>query len=342
MKTSKQIRDDKTGNKPAITSFVVNEQRLSTNDVAPSDRESYWRDEALKKIGLVVDVAKLGDNPIACNLHVKALSNKLVVGRTNYGSQRLIRTTKHTRMSEGGFFVLGMKHVGGIEFTQNKQTIKQNEDCCIFYYADKPFEIKLNNCQDILLQLPEHVLLEQFAYARDLPAFSFAGDSAYYGILRQFIETLYLLPKSTTQLQGLQLREALVQTLMAAIFDSGGHKMPKCSCLDAHHYYKSIYIMKSNFHNADLNVQTIAKAAGLSSSHLQKVFASHQTTVMQKLWDIRLQKAADYLLAPTQVYTYISEVAYQCGFKSPAHFTRAFRRRYGTTPTDWIAHHADV
>jgi AraC-like DNA-binding protein len=33
----------------------------------------------------------------------------------------------------------------------------------------------------------------------------------------------------------------------------------------------------------------------------------------------------------------ISDIAYRCGFSTPAHFSRAFRKRYGVSPREALA-----
>jgi len=47
----------------------------------------------------------------------------------------------------------------------------------------------------------------------------------------------------------------------------------------------------------------------------------------------RLDRAREQLLDPQRRGTTVAETAYHCGFASPSHFSRAFKQRFGITPT---------
>jgi AraC-like DNA-binding protein len=82
-----------------------------------------------------------------------------------------------------------------------------------------------------------------------------------------------------------------------------------------------------------LSLEAVARAAGASVFHFCKVF--HKSTGL-KFTDyvsrVRLQDAKERLLNPN---SRVSEVAYDCGFKSLTQFNRAFRRMIGQSPTEY-------
>lgn len=82
-----------------------------------------------------------------------------------------------------------------------------------------------------------------------------------------------------------------------------------------------------------LKVDQIADVAGLSEYHFMRVFkAQIHVTVYQYLNHLRLESAKQ-LLARGQT---AASVASSVGFYDQSHFTRSFRRAFGTTPSRYI------
>jgi AraC-like DNA-binding protein len=81
-------------------------------------------------------------------------------------------------------------------------------------------------------------------------------------------------------------------------------------------------------------VSTIARANKISVSYLHRVFRSSGTTVRDQLKEFRLQHALDLLRSADHARTSMTEIAFMCGFRSSQDFSRAFRQRYESTPSD--------
>jgi AraC-like DNA-binding protein len=72
---------------------------------------------------------------------------------------------------------------------------------------------------------------------------------------------------------------------------------------------------------------------GVTSRHLNRAFAAEGTTVSQYVHDRRLDGARADLRSPHMAEHRIADIASRWAFASQAHFTRAFRARFGCTPT---------
>jgi AraC-like DNA-binding protein len=80
----------------------------------------------------------------------------------------------------------------------------------------------------------------------------------------------------------------------------------------------------------ELTLTDLAQAAGVTQGHLTRMFRSAlAVTPMEALRLLRLERAAT-MLARSNLS--IQEVARQCGFQSPFHFSRLFRATYGHAP----------
>ena len=82
----------------------------------------------------------------------------------------------------------------------------------------------------------------------------------------------------------------------------------------------------------DLSIAVIADIAGVSTRSLQRIMKNHGVTYNELLNAARRQFAETGLTNPR---IKISEIAYQLGYNDTAHFTRAFKRWTGMTPTEF-------
>jgi len=90
--------------------------------------------------------------------------------------------------------------------------------------------------------------------------------------------------------------------------------------------------IERNVGNENIDLDFVANAMGVSKRHLSRIFAQEGTSVMRYLLQQRLAKA-QRILAHSDESVRISDVAWHCGFVSAAHFSRAFKRHYGVSPT---------
>jgi len=84
----------------------------------------------------------------------------------------------------------------------------------------------------------------------------------------------------------------------------------------------------------ELDAEAVARAVGLSLRHLNRQFAIRGESVTDCLWRMRLERARTALADPRLQRVTVAEIAHRHGFASAAHFSRAFRRRFGARPTE--------
>lgn len=91
----------------------------------------------------------------------------------------------------------------------------------------------------------------------------------------------------------------------------------------------------ANLERPDLTVTMIARRMGCSLRYVYRAFEVESLTPSDYIWDLRLQRAAARLREAGGYAGEISEIAFALGFASSAHFSRAFRHRYGVSPSQW-------
>jgi AraC family transcriptional regulator, positive regulator of tynA and feaB len=87
-----------------------------------------------------------------------------------------------------------------------------------------------------------------------------------------------------------------------------------------------------------LTPKDCAEALQISERYLYRVLASHGERFSQIQLRKRLDASAERLRDPRFSRYQIASIAWQCGFKDPAHFSRVFSKRFGVTPRAWRAY----
>lgn len=81
---------------------------------------------------------------------------------------------------------------------------------------------------------------------------------------------------------------------------------------------------------APLSTAEVARGVNLSTRQLERLFARHLGKSPQTHYrDLRLHRARTLIEGSPMALT---EIALSCGFETPSHFSRVFKRRYGVTP----------
>jgi len=88
--------------------------------------------------------------------------------------------------------------------------------------------------------------------------------------------------------------------------------------------------IERNLSSQDLTPASVAEAVHVSRSGLYRLFRP-SGGVKRYVLSARLDRAWSVLADPDRSQR-ISVVAFDCGFRSEAHFCRAFRRYFGVTP----------
>ncbi|EGH71559.1 transcriptional regulator, AraC family protein [Pseudomonas syringae pv. aceris str. M302273] len=97
-------------------------------------------------------------------------------------------------------------------------------------------------------------------------------------------------------------------------------------------FLKAKCFVNANLDDYRLTTQYIADALGISRRTLARAFAKHDATLMHYIWSRRLE-VSHALLAEGKVKQ-ITDAAIQTGFCDLWHYSRAFKKKYGVSPSE--------
>lgn len=92
--------------------------------------------------------------------------------------------------------------------------------------------------------------------------------------------------------------------------------------------------MKKHIYDSDLKVETLIGLCGISGVYFNKIFRNIYGTSPQKYISAKRLSHAKTVIDSGDFDT-IAEVAASAGFSDPLYFSRAFRKKYGLSPSEY-------
>lgn len=118
--------------------------------------------------------------------------------------------------------------------------------------------------------------------------------------------------------------------------DLGGGTATKAATL-----HRLCQTIERRLDDPDLTPAKVALSEGISERYLQKLFEGTGSSFTHYLRERRLQRTWADLSNPAEAHHSISEIAFRVGFNDSAHFSRAFRHRFGVSPREFRQHEAE-
>jgi AraC family transcriptional regulator len=152
-------------------------------------------------------------------------------------------------------------------------------------------------------------------------------------MLRDFILALHRGTVPDGHKSALQVESLFVQLGTRLLFAARSRpqpELPRSSRLPHHVLRRVLELMNAEL-DADLSLSALAGESGYSRAHFMRMFkAAMGVTPHSHLLELRLRKAQEMVASRSAT---LIDIALSCGFRSHAHFTEAFHRRFGITPS---------
>lgn len=182
----------------------------------------------------------------------------------------------------------------------------------------------------LFLRLPRAATLGRFPQMDRLFATRFPADEPGTRLLADFL----LRMASDAVLLG----EAQRSAMMAVAIQMLGVAAPVSELGGGADWRvrRALDYIELNLPVAGITAEDVARDQRISRRRLDQLMQETLgQSVASHLWSRRLERAAGDLTDPRLRSSSIAQIAFANGFEDPAHFTRAFKRRYGVTPGNW-------
>jgi AraC-like DNA-binding protein len=317
-----------------IRRMAIPTSTMSTDEVSPRERVAFWGDW-VNRLFNGLDSDLYGDE--AFDGHMRSTqAGDVILTRLEANRHRVLRSAKAVRGSEQGYLKVVAPFLGcaGVEQKGRQAWVTPGQwaiyDTTDTYSVSNPMRV-----EHLIVMVPKAALLERGLALDELMARPLGLQG---GVARVALETMR---SAYRELPGMDAESArgvglaITQFVHLSLLDLAGRGTAVTQREALRERIKQQVLQRLG--DPDLSVQAIAQALNCSRRHLYNAFDDEPEGVAGYLVAQRLEAARRDLEDPLRLALSITEIAYERGFSSPAHFSRAFKARYGCAPRDWRA-----
>jgi AraC family transcriptional regulator, positive regulator of tynA and feaB len=203
-----------------------------------------------------------------------------------------------------------------------------------------PFFIECQTDEDSMHEvlhviIPSH-LLRRFIAQEVKSGFMVSAAGREFAIAEHILTDIFEDSGELSEHTAQMLVDSALAVLSDAIKDRGTASPVRQTVLDKR-LQDVLRFIEVHLSDSKLSIATVAKGCGISPRYLSFLLKLRGTPFSTLVWEKRLSMASGWLSQSKPTDISISEIAYRVGFKSPAHFSRMFKRVYGKSPCEYRA-----
>lgn len=307
--------------------------RLSTEDVPRRERHG-WLREVIGREYANVDIAPPRDGSLFNEMTILPWDGlRLSVIRSNaIGIERLPREPH--RVSQDAYFAVVL--LGGDYLLQQdgREVFLRPGDMAL-YDATRPHRIHCpRSFAKLIVSIPRAALRERVAGIERCTALRIPGDHGIGAVASDFMRSAARHASSLSAPEFTALAEHALDllTLAATAVRPADFQLSRSRSLSLHRIKDFV---ERHLAEADLDAARVAAGVGLSSRYINGLFRDEDTSLMRHVWQRRLEQCRRDLRNPAHAGHRLSDIAFRWGFNDLSHFSRAFRQRFGCSPSEY-------
>lgn len=309
-------------------------QTYTTEGLLPAERIEYWNDCIGRFITSIETTPANGDtynsrmnvtdcgcvtmvdatSEPACNNHVK----RLIAGST-----------------ERMFLVHLQKWGQSVSSQDGREALLRPGDFALCDTA-RQFDVSFVDPHRILVVcIPEKELTRRLPHVENVMCIPMANESGINGVVANLIDKFWeLCDHNLDQDMKDRISANFLDLLATAYADT--HKLAVAeTSLTASRRLMIKEFIEQNLVNDRLSPSIIARRFGYTTSYIHQLFKGENESISHYIIRRRVEEASKTLANRSFNCKSIGEIAYSWGFNSLTHFGRAFKLRFGCTPTEY-------
>lgn len=303
--------------------------QLSTRGVEPSQRLAFWTDMVCSTYVQLECDAAAGASTIEGEISARHLAS-LQLSQVISTPQVVRRTAAKIARSAEDYFLVSIQTRGEGVIAQDGRCARLAVGDFALYDSTRPYELRFDApFEQVVLRLPGATLRTALRDTHALTASTVSGQRGAGHLMIGMIRTLAADIGTLAPESAAAVAESVSQILIAGLSALPAARQKPVSQLTALHREQIKACITRRLRDPSLSVAGIATQLRLAPSTLHRAWTGQACSIAEWMWAQRLDAARRDLCAPAHRARSISEIAYSWGFGDAAHFSRAFRARFG-------------
>lgn len=302
---------------------------VSTDNVEPSQRLAFWTDMVCNTYVQLDCDAAAGRSGIEGHIDADALAT-LQLSRVTATPQVVRRTAAKIARATEDYFLVSIQTQGEGTIVQDGRAARLAPGDFALYDSTRPYELHFEApFQQYVLRLPGPTLRTTLRDTQSLTASTVSGQRGAGHLMIGMIQTLAADIGTLAPESAAAVAESVTQILIAGLAGLPAARQQPVSHLTAYHREQIRACARARLRDPALSVASIAAQLQLSPSTLHRAWAGEACSIAEWIWSQRLDAARRDLCDPGLGARSVSDIAFSWGFNDAAHFSRAFRARFG-------------
>jgi AraC-like DNA-binding protein len=306
---------------------------VSTDEVARGDRLEYWGEVVCGHFCEADFDRPAGSEDFHGSVHLEDCGS-IRFGRIQASAQHVLRTPKRIAQSNRALFFLILQLRGHGCHRQAERIGHLAPGDFLLVDTTRPYDLIFTDAfSQLVLSLPHHMVTSRLPDAPQLTARAVSGRAGTGRVASVFVRQLALQLHSVAALNRPPLETTLLELIAAAMGeqrDSASSGSERQNVLTQ----RVLQYIAAHLVDPNLSCRTVAGRHRISERHLRNLFQDLGTSPSEWIWRRRLERAREDLIAPARRGLSVTTICYRWGFKDSAHFSHAFKTRFGCTPSE--------
>ncbi|MDT7839867.1 AraC-like ligand-binding domain-containing protein [Streptomyces justiciae] len=305
-------------------------QVFCTRSVPPRESLEFWHDAVFATL-VGMDIRTEGGTYDA-TMRTDRLGD-LRITTVDCDPGEVHRDARRVARGDGTEVFVAVQASGTAQVEQDGRYTELRAGDIAFFETVRPYRTRFpQRFQLKIFAVPRHLLGQPEAALGRITAQAVRPRGGLASLLSPFMSRLADTSESYSGPVADRIAESAVGLLAATAAEQLGEEPAELPGAERVLLLRVQRFVRWNLADPALTPAVIARAHGISVRYLHRLFEQEGTTVGRWIRGLRLQECRRELTDTAG----LGGVARRWGFSGTAHFARAFRREYGTSPTDWL------
>ena len=305
-------------------------QQFSTDNVAPSHRFSYWK-EAVCASFVPLEVECDAQATFRSELQLRPVAGFDLI--TVRGSTQQVRRSHRLIDADDSECLIVMAQAQGDGVaSQGDNEAWLRPGSLTLLDSRRPYTLAFpGNFEQAVLKVPLAQLERRGAVGWTRRAPPLRTDSRLCALAHHAISALAV---ERAAVSALVLGSVALDLLVLALGEASDATIEPAPRMHTLRVTWAQAHIASSLSDPTLSPAQVARAQGVSLRLLQRLFARQGMQLAEVIAEQRLLRCRAILQDPAQAGRPITDIALAWGFNDPGHFAKAFRRRFGHSPSE--------
>ncbi|MCX8254062.1 MAG: helix-turn-helix domain-containing protein [Beijerinckiaceae bacterium] len=298
------------------------------------DRLDYWQHVLGELIG-GFELREYDSRNFSSRFAVSAMGD-LKFGHFTGVSQTIDRKPQLIKRTDTDDYIVLLESSKLFNIEQNGRQ-HSGRDSMVLIDITRPYHASHPEEMDVIdVFIPRRVMERALGPARQAAGLSIDSSQPSFPVIMSFLRSLAQHGSSLDPAAAARMSAFAVDLIASAFAEKLGQD-PSRNVGGAVILYRAQAYIAEHLGVSGLGISEVASQVGISVRRLHQIAADEGISLVDWMWERRLERARSMLIDPAHITTSVGSIAYQCGFVDQAHFSRRFRQRFGLAPSDWRA-----